>query len=284
MQFDHFKKNFRMKKYLIGISLLLISTAGWSQNEKDRTKFFPQEKSYPKKLPTKKNTWVFIMAGQSNMAGRGWVEAQDTVPDKRIFAIDSDGKLLYAKEPLNLFEPSYAGLDCGVSFARSLLKEIQAKINVVVIHTAVGGSNIRQWIDDSSHRNVKLLSNFKDKVAIAKKYGTIKGIIWHQGEADANAKRIPLYEKNLGTLFTTFRSIVGNDKLPIIMGELGAFSKDPQGFEAINKIIRSYHQIDIYSSFIKTSDLMHKGDSLHFNSAGQRTMGERYAKLYSEKF
>ena len=113
---------------------------------------------------------------------------------------------------------------------------------------------------------------------IAKKYGTIKGIIWHQGEADANAKRIPLYEKNLETLFTSFRSIAGNDQLPIIMGELGAFSKEPQAFESINKIIRSYPQNDPNSSFIKTSDLMHKGDSLHFNSAGQRMMGERYAK------
>lgn len=267
-----------MKIYLIVISLLMLSTVAQSQNDKDRTKFFPQVKSYPEKNPSKKNTWVFIMAGQSNMAGRGWVEAEDTVTNKRIFAIDSDGKLLYAKEPLNLFEPSYAGLDCGVSFARSLLKEIPSKINIVVIHTAVGGSSIRQWIDDSTHRSVKLLSNFKEKVAIAKQYGTIKGIIWHQGEADANSKRIPLYQMNLETLFKSFRSIADNDQLPIIMGELGAFSKEPLSFEAINTIIRSYPSKDPFTGFIKTSDLLHKGDSLHFNSAGQRIMGERYAK------
>ena len=272
-----------MKKYLI-IICLLLSIAGWSQNEKDRTKFFPQEKSYPKKIPSKKNTWIFLMAGQSNMAGRGWVEAQDTVPNKRVFSMDSEGKLLYAKEPLNLFEPSYAGLDCGVSFARSLLKEIPSKINILVIHTAVGGSNIKQWIDDSTHRNVKLLSNFKEKVAIAKKYGTIKGIIWHQGEADANSKRIPLYQKNLEILFNTFRTIIGNDQLPIIMGELGAFSKEPQAFISINTVIRNFQQEDAYTAFIKTSDLMHKGDSLHFNSAGQRIMGERYANMYKQKF
>ena len=272
-----------MKKYLI-IICLLLSIAGWSQNEKDRTKFFPQGKSYAKKIPSKKNTWIFLMAGQSNMAGRGWVEAQDTVPNKRVFSIDSEGRLLYAKEPLNLFEPSYAGLDCGVSFARSLLKEIPSKINILVIHTAVGGSNIKQWIDDSTHRNVKLLSNFKEKVAIAKKYGTIKGIIWHQGESDANSKRIPLYQKNLEILFDTFRTIIGNDQLPIIMGELGAFSKEPQAFESINTIIRNFQQGDAHTAFIKTSDLMHKGDSLHFNSAGQRIMGERYADMYKQKF
>ena len=62
------------------------------------------------------------------------------------------------------------------------------------------------------------------------------------------------------------------------MGELGAFSKEPTSFEAINAIIRTYPSTDHYAGFIKTFDLLHKGDSLHFNSAGQRIMGERYAK------
>ena len=141
-----------------------------------------------------------------------------------------------------------------------------------------------QWIDDSTHRGVKLLSNFKAKVAIAKQYGTVKGILWHQGESDATEKRIPHYSQHLQTLFGQFRSIVGNDQLPIILGELGAFSKEPAAFESINNIIRSYPNQDPRSAFIITSDLQHKGDSLHFNSAGQRMMGERYAKTYAEKF
>ena len=276
-------------------AFIKITTIVWllpfhlfSQQEINRTKYFPAEKSFPNQSPAKKNTWVFILAGQSNMAGRGMVEPQDTLPDQRIFSIDQNGKLVYAKEPLNLFEPSYAGLDCGYSFAKTMLKKIPARINIVVIHAAVGGSSIRQWIDDSTHRNVQLLSNFKEKVEIAKKYGTIKGILWHQGESDANQKRIPLYRDNLNILFNKLRTIVNNPQLPIVMGELGSFSKDPISFEAINSIIRNYPQTDPFASFIKTGDLTHKGDSLHFNSVGQRTMGERYAnefwgKFYSER-
>ncbi len=262
----------------------LLPFQSFSQLETNRTKYFPAEKSFPNPSPAKKNTWVFIMAGQSNMAGRGMVEPQDTLPHKRIFSIDQNGNLIYAKEPLNLFEPGYAGLDCGYSFAKTMLEKIPAKINIVVIHAAVGGSSIRQWIDDSTHRNVQLLSNFKEKVEIAKKYGTIKGILWHQGESDANQKRIPLYRNNLNILFTKLRTIVNDLQLPIVMGELGSFSKDPMSFEAINAIVRNYLQTDPFASFIKTSDLMHKGDSLHFNSAGQRTMGERYANEFWEKF
>ncbi len=274
-----------MKKYLCFIAIIFgCITNVVSQDELNRTANFPKEKLYPKKKPIKKNTWVFILAGQSNMAGRGWVEAEDTLINQRIFSIDAEGNILYAKEPLNLFEPNYVGLDCGVSFARNLIPHIPPNINVLMIHTAVGGSNIRQWIDDSTHRDVKLLSNFKEKVGIAKKYGTIKGILWHQGESDANAKRIPLYLQNLQLLFKQFRAIIKDDHLPIILGELGAFSKQPQAFEAINKIIRNYPEQDLRSAFIKTSDLQHKGDSLHFNSTGQRMMGERYAKIYADKF
>lgn len=274
-----------MRLTLLVFIMATLSQAIVAQNfDENRTLNFPKSRPAPKSIPAPEKTWVFILAGQSNMAGRGFVEPQDTVPHKRIFSIDADGKLRYAKEPLNMFEPGYVGLDCGMSFARKMIKNIPSNIRVLIIHTAVGGSNIRQWIDDSTHRNVKLLSNFKEKVAIAKQYGTIKGILWHQGESDANEKRIPLYNQHLQILFKQFRDIVGNDQLPIIMGELGAFSKQPSDFEKINAIIRNYPSQDQWSGFIKTNDLQHKGDSLHFNSAGQRQMGERYAEVYVNNF
>ena len=53
----------------------------------------------------KENVWVFIMAGQSNMAGRGIVEAEDTISDKRIFSINKDGQIIIAKEPIHFYEP-----------------------------------------------------------------------------------------------------------------------------------------------------------------------------------
>jgi hypothetical protein len=71
-----------------------------------------------KNIPDKENLWVFILAGQSNMAGRGTVEAQDTIPSERIFTINKDGEVKIAKEPLHFYEPSMAGLDCGLSFAK----------------------------------------------------------------------------------------------------------------------------------------------------------------------
>ena len=40
----------------------------FTQNE-DRTQYFPKKEIKPKKVPNKKRIWVFILAGQSNMAG-----------------------------------------------------------------------------------------------------------------------------------------------------------------------------------------------------------------------
>lgn len=228
----------------------------------------------------KEKVWVFIMAGQSNMAGRGIVEPEDTVTDKRILSINKDGQVIIAKEPLHFYEPERTGLDCGLSFAKTLVKKLPDSISILMIPTAVGGSSIIQWLNDSVYRNVKLFSNFLEKLEIGKQTGIIKGILWHQGESDANEKNIPLYKQRLGLLFSKFRTAVGNNALPVLMGELGSFSGDNENFSLINKAIYEYAAEDKNSKVISTKDLKDKGDHLHFNSKGQRTMGRRFAKEF----
>lgn len=235
-------------------------------------------------IPKKENVWVFIMAGQSNMAGRGTVEPQDTIPNNRILSIDQNGELIIAKEPLHWYEPERTGLDCGYSFAKTLIKKIPADISILIIPTAVGGSSSTQWLNDSLYRNVKLFSNLSSKAEIARKFGTIKGILWHQGESDANEKDIPLYKQRLGQLFSKFRSATGNNELPIILGELGTFSDNPVNFSLINKAIHEYAAEDRNCSVISTNDLKDRGDHLHFDSKGQRTMGRRFAEAYLKMF
>ena len=275
--------------FLIGIAVFLYQT-NIAQNGEPRTTitdprttFFPKVNEQPSHIPSKHKVWVVILAGQSNMAGRGQVEPEDTIADKRILTIDNKGNIIVAKEPLNLFEPTMKGLDCGVSFARTLLPQCPKDVSILVIHAAVGGSAINQWINDSLHRTVRLYSNFDEKVAIGKRYGTIKAILWHQGESDANEKGIPIYMSNLEKLFSMFRASVGNNKLPIIMGQLGSFSKVPTQFNKVNEIMEQYILIDKYTGLIKTADLMHRGDSLHFNTLGQRAMGQRYVSEFLKK-
>lgn len=272
-----------MKSLLLLLSLCCV----WKLHAQDvsRTLNFPKLVERPAVIPSQKNIWVYVMAGQSNMAGRGLVESKDTLSDSRILTIDRNGQLILAKEPLNLHEPSMVGLDCGMSFARTLLKHIPKDISILVLHTAVGGSSIQKWIHDSIHREVPLLTNFKNRIQQARQYGEIKGILWHQGESDANEKGIPLYIHNLKSLFTQFRFICENPNLPIVMGELGYFSKTShESFMAINALMHEYKQIDSRAAVVSSKRLDHKGDFLHFNSEGQRELGARYARLFLKKF
>lgn len=248
----------------------------------ERTINFPKLEVQPKEIPKRKEVWVFMMAGQSNMAGRGFVEPKDTIPSERILSINKHNELIIAKEPLGIYEPTMSGLDCGMSFANTLLKNSPDNVSILLIPTAVGGSAMNQWIGDSIHRDVKLLSNFKEKIVLAKKYGQIKGILWHQGESDAGKSSALTYEKNLSQLFEIFRSSTGNKKLPILVGELGSYSKNKKSWTAINNIINSYALKDENTFIINTSDLKDKGDSLHFDSESQRTMGTRLAVTFIE--
>lgn len=217
------------------------------------------------------------MAGQSNMAGRGIVERADTITSPRIFSISEAGELIRAKEPLHFYEPSRTGLDCGMSFAFELLKHIPDSVSLLIIPAAIGGSSLRQWTGDSLYRGVHLLTNFREKLNWAKQYGTIKGILWHQGESDANEKDLPFFKERLGGLFRMFREITGDPATPVLIGELGAYSETAALWARVNDGLREVSAADHASAVIPTNDLADNGDKVHFNSAGQRKMGQRMA-------
>jgi Domain of unknown function (DUF303). len=228
------------------------------------------------------NIWVFLMAGQSNMAGRGIIEPQDQVANKRIITINNKNQWIEAKEPLHFYEPDAAGLDCGMSFAQELLAKVPDSVTIALVPCAVGGSSVFQWLNDEDHRGVTLLSNFNQKVALAKKKGVIKGILWHQGERNANAEDLPRYSDALLSLFTKFRTMVQNEDIPIVMGELGRFAEPEEKaayFNDINTLLGTIAEEDGRLFLVSSEGLDHKGDHLHFNSAAQRELGKRYAEV-----
>lgn len=274
-----------MKRYPVtGLLLLLLSSLMGPAiaQTSDETRFFPKEEVKAGELPDKQNLWVFILAGQSNMAGRGLVEPQDTIPNERILTINKSGDLIVAKEPLHFYESTMAGLDCGLSFARELLNDIPDNTSLLVIPTAVGGSSIMQWLNDSTFRGVPLMSNFVEKLAIGKAHGTVKGILWHQGENDALTEEgVNLYQGRLKRLIEKFRQKADDPSLPVIMGELASFADNNKNWQRINTKIRTYHETDQNTAVVETGDLKHNGDKIHFDSEGQRTMGKRFAEAYT---
>lgn len=250
------------------------------ESEELRTKNFPKTTEFVKNAPKKDKVWVFLMAGQSNMAGRGLVEPMDTLTNDRILTINLEGELIYAKEPLHWYEPIRTGLDCGMSFAQTLLKTAPTDVSILMIPIAIGGSSMSQWVGDSTYRGIPLFTNFKEKAALGEFYGEVKGIIWHQGESDANPSGIAEYPFRIKKLFELFRYTIGDPKLTIVMGELGSYSETNDSWQQINKAIHTYAEGERFTEVINTQDLINKGDKIHFNSDGQRKMGKRFAETY----
>jgi hypothetical protein len=93
---------------------------------------------------SKKKFHLYLLAGQSNMAGRGAVETEDTTPHPRIWTLTKDNKWAKAVEPLHFDKPTVVGVGPGFAFAKAMAA---ADTNVVIglIPCAVGGSPISVW-------------------------------------------------------------------------------------------------------------------------------------------
>ncbi len=247
---------------------------------KKRSIHFPKKTEIVSSLPSKENLWIFLMAGQSNMAGRGFVSPEDTIPNPRILTFTKDNQWTMAKEPLHYYQPNLMGLDCGISFAKELLKHVDDSVHIALVPCAMGGTSIRQWRGDSIRKNIRLYSNLKQKGDLAKKSGEIKGVLWHQGESDAKEGRISDYQKDFIDLMKSFRNYFQNESLPIIVGELGnnlQNRKDQKNRDAINQILRNVSDNDTYMNLVSTRDFT-THDGYHFDSRSLRIMGIRYAQ------
>ena len=84
------------------VILIFFSVLNNSIGCKDETMQIPEKQDI---LPSKENLWVFLMAGQSNMAGRGKIETQDLITNKRIITINENNHWIVAGEPLHFYQP-----------------------------------------------------------------------------------------------------------------------------------------------------------------------------------
>lgn len=250
------------------------------------TNHFPTEIEHIKQLPSKENFYIYLMAGQSNMAGRGFVEGEDTVSSPLILALGKNNEWVYAKEPLHYYEPTRTGLDCGLSFGKELSKKLGKKITIGLVPCAVGGSSIEQWLDNATYRGVTLYSNFLEKAKLAAQHGTIKGLLWHQGESNTGERSRINYKQKLETFFAKLRRDLQQADLPIYTGPLGLYlTKYSFPYtEEINKNIKEVAATGKNIYLIKTSDFTHLKDTIHFDSPSQRLMGKRLAEaVYNNK-
>jgi hypothetical protein len=227
--------------------------------------------------PPKADTLVFIMAGQSNMAGRGTVTAIDPVTHPRVLEIDDIGRIYRKREPNTIFQGAIAGVDCGLSFGKELVPHLGPNTCILLVQCSVSSTGIQDWLGDSV-RAVPLYTNLISRTRMAMEHGPLKGILWHQGEHNALSQSAAAgYTQALSAFIARYRNDLKLPGFPFYIGLLPAWSNRPYTQAVNNDILTTAATLPAIH-IIATSDLSAKPDSLHFESPGQREFGKRLAQ------
>ena len=234
-------------------------------------------------LPPKENFHLFLLVGQSNMAGRGKVEPEDLKPHTRVLTLTKDNQWQPAIAPLHFDKPKYVGVGLGRSFGIEIANA-NPNITVGLIPCAVGGSPIASWEPGALDR-ATATHPYDDTLIhmqAALPLGTLKAILWHQGESDAKPAESVVYEEKLHTLIHRFRKEFNAPTVPFIAGQMGIFAERPwdEHKKLIDQAHQSLPQKIPHAAFVDAKNLQHKGDEVHFDSPSYRELGRRYAKAY----
>ena len=229
----------------------------------------------------------FLLAGQSNMAGRGLVapESSDKPIDDCV-KLNRAGRWVPATVPLH-FDRPFAGVGPGDEFLRRWGADHPGEV-AGVVPCAIGGSSIATWTPDTIGDGPSG-SNFRAAVRrglLAKKGGgRLAAILWHQGEADAPLVRQfggEWYVRRLVTVAEALRRELGAPEAPFLIGDIGTL---PGGQGAvINPLLAEAVSRIPNAALVPAADLTgHLPDGIHFDAASQRELGARYYEAY-ERF
>lgn len=234
-------------------------------------------------LPARENFHLYLLVGQSNMAGRGQVEESDLTPHPRVLMLTKSLKWEPAVDPMHFDKPPIVGVGLGKSFGIEIAKS-NPEITVGLIPCAVGGSPIEAWLPGGYHPSTKThpWDDMLPRAKAALKVGTLKAILWHQGESDSNFEKAPLYQDRLHWVIQNFRQELSSPGIPFIAGQMGRFEDRP--WDDWRRMVDGVHQqlpeTVPNTAFVRSDNLTHKGDLVHFSALGYRKLGQRYASAY----
>lgn len=224
---------------------------------------------------------LYLLIGQSNMAGRGRVAASDKKPVERLLMLNKANHWVPAADPMHFDKPKMVGVGLGKSFAVEMSRA-NPSASIGLIPCAVGGSPIASWQPGGFHKQTKThpWDDMIKRLNVAMKSGKLKAILWHQGESDSNAQASKVYEAKLRSLIKRLREHVGDDDVPFLIGQLGKFADRPwdEHRERVDAVHRKVAGDTKHVAFVSSEGLGHKGDKTHFNSEAYRELGRRYAK------
>lgn len=202
------------------------------------------EKDGEKATKTLKNLLVgdvWLCAGQSNMAGtmRRAIHPKNYPPNSipeanypalRYLSVDDNSWLVCSPETAVKISR------VGFYFIRRVQRDALVPMGVMV--TAVGGSNIESWLNQSPYPTGKHYENLVEPLV---GFG-IRGAVWYQGESNESDRRA--YHPKLKSLILGWREAWGQGDFPVHFVQLPGLKNstldDPEGGDGRAEIRQAY--------------------------------------------
>jgi hypothetical protein len=200
------------------------------------------------------------------------------------------GHWYLATPPLNRQENNMGPVDW---FGRHMVANLPKDVRVGVINVSVAGAGLELWDKDNWEkyldtrepwmRNIvrqydgSPYKRLVETAKIAQKDGVIKGILLHQGESNSTDKEWPTKVKAIYD--TLMKDLDLNPKeVPLLAGELKSKEEHGVCYAFNENILVHLPEVLPNSHIISSNGVKGIPDPFHFNTAGMRELGKRYAR------
>jgi len=231
---------------------------------------------------------VFLLYGQSNMAGGikkhqpGHLLPEDEIPTPHLLQVRSgrplsvSGGWFPAVHPLHVRPGRPNSFGLGIPFAKEYMRG-NPGVTVGLLPCAWGGKRM-----DLLKRGSGLYKAAIGRCIFAKQRGTIKGILWHQGESDAfHEERSKTYEAKLHEMIAGFRQDLNIPDLPFISGEITLKYPKTNLVQMANRTLPEKVKNTAWVS-IDGLTFVDAPKNVHFDRESYIKLGQRYCDAYEK--
>jgi len=217
---------------------------------------------------------VYLLIGQSNMAGRAHYGKDEAGVIDRCYLLNEKDQWEPAKNPLNRHSTirkdlKFQKLGPGYGFSKTILEKNKG-ISIGLVVNARGGTSIDEWKKGSEYYKEALR-----RTQEAQKTGTLKGILWHQGESDS--QNPAEYLDKLKSLIADLRKDLDMVDLPFVAGQVFYHPKRKPHTRKINEQIAKLPDEVPFTGCVSSENLT-TFDDTHFDARGTKILGQRYAE------
>jgi hypothetical protein len=224
-----------------------------------------------KPTSSKETFHVFLLLGQSNMAGYPKAQASDKVEDKRIIVLDYNSNQWRTAIP-PLHEKWQDAIGPGDWFSKTIVEHIPEGDTIGLVPCAISGERIETFMKNGGSKYNWIIE--RSKLA-QQRGGIINGILFHQGESNNGDSSWP---GKVNTLVKDLRSDLGLAPVPFIAGELlysGGCAGHNVYINQLPSVVENCYVVSASGLVVDPSDTQW---NLHFSHDSQVTLGKRYAQ------